>query len=184
MKELVLCRGDNNYICKVIIFTIFVINILFKYFTNQQIIPIPLTHKMFKTHHITKIKSVYLILQNKTIPILSVSQQTHFNATIHNTVFRSFHKPPTCLHKPPNDTFISTTNLKFFHSTMKLMGKSTNGFGSSTTAEEVIKGIDLTGKTVFITGANTGIGRETARVMAKAGAQVIMGNHRVIYFDI
>jgi hypothetical protein len=37
------------------------------------------------------------------------------------------------------------------------MGQSTsNGYGSSTTAEEVIKGVDLTGKTVFITGANTG----------------------------
>jgi hypothetical protein len=37
--------------------------------------------------------------------------------------------------------------------------KPTNGFGSSSTAEEVSKNIDLSKKTIIITGANTGLGK-------------------------
>jgi len=53
------------------------------------------------------------------------------------------------------------------------MGNS--GFGSSTTAEQVARDIKLDGQVCIITGANTGIGKETARVMAKMGAHVIIG---------
>lgn len=49
-----------------------------------------------------------------------------------------------------------------------------SGFNAQSTAKEVIKGIDLTGKNVILTGGNTGIGLETAKVMAEAGAQVIV----------
>lgn len=35
--------------------------------------------------------------------------------------------------------------------------------------------VDMRGKVVVVTGANTGIGRETARFLAQMGAQVIMG---------
>ncbi|MEM7280032.1 MAG: SDR family oxidoreductase [Pseudomonadota bacterium] len=45
-------------------------------------------------------------------------------------------------------------------------------FGVRSTAEEVTAGIDLRGKTVLVTGCNSGIGYETMRVLALRGAQV------------
>lgn len=51
---------------------------------------------------------------------------------------------------------------------------SRNNFGAKTTADEVVEGIDLSNKTVVITGTSAGLGIETARVMAKAGATVLM----------
>lgn len=47
-------------------------------------------------------------------------------------------------------------------------------FGWSSTTDEVLAGIDLSGRTVFITGANSGLGQETARAMAARGAHVIL----------
>jgi WW domain-containing oxidoreductase len=47
------------------------------------------------------------------------------------------------------------------------------GFGYASTAEQVTAGLDLAGKTVLITGCNSGIGRETLRVLASRGAHVI-----------
>jgi NAD(P)-dependent dehydrogenase (short-subunit alcohol dehydrogenase family) len=46
-------------------------------------------------------------------------------------------------------------------------------FGAKSTAEEVTAGLDLAGKTVLVTGANTGLGHETLRVLALRGATVI-----------
>ena len=39
-------------------------------------------------------------------------------------------------------------------------------FGHSTTTDEVLKGIDLSGKRAIVTGASTGLGEETARALA------------------
>jgi len=47
-------------------------------------------------------------------------------------------------------------------------------FGKESTTDEVLDGIDLTGMTVFVTGANSGLGQETARAMAARGAHIIM----------
>ncbi|CAA7399053.1 unnamed protein product [Spirodela intermedia] len=53
--------------------------------------------------------------------------------------------------------------------------KGPSGFSSSSTAEEVTEGIDGTGLTAVITGASSGIGKETARVLALRGVHIVMG---------
>jgi NAD(P)-dependent dehydrogenase (short-subunit alcohol dehydrogenase family) len=45
-------------------------------------------------------------------------------------------------------------------------------FGFDSTALEVVEGIDLTGKRAIVTGGASGIGIETARALASAGAEV------------
>ncbi|XP_057952837.1 short-chain dehydrogenase TIC 32, chloroplastic-like isoform X2 [Malania oleifera] len=54
-----------------------------------------------------------------------------------------------------------------------------SGFSSSSTAEEVTDGIDGSGLTAIVTGATSGIGAETARVLALRGVHVIMGVRRM-----
>ncbi len=47
-------------------------------------------------------------------------------------------------------------------------------FGERSTAEEVTAGIDLAGRRAIVTGASSGIGTETARVLADRGAAVTL----------
>src|SRR5262245_16798103 len=47
-------------------------------------------------------------------------------------------------------------------------------FGAETTASEVAEGIDLRGKVALVTGGSSGLGQETARVLAGGGAHVIL----------
>lgn len=49
-----------------------------------------------------------------------------------------------------------------------------SGFGATTTARQALAGRDLAGWTVIVTGGYSGLGLETTRVMAAAGATVIV----------
>jgi len=46
-------------------------------------------------------------------------------------------------------------------------------FGSDATAEEVTRGLDLSGQIALVTGCNSGLGYETMRVLAQRGAHVL-----------
>lgn len=50
----------------------------------------------------------------------------------------------------------------------------TSPFDDTTTALEVVQDVDLTGRRALVTGAASGIGVETARALAHAGAQVTL----------
>ena len=49
-----------------------------------------------------------------------------------------------------------------------------SNFGFASTADEVLSEVDLSGRSVLVTGAYSGLGRETARAMANTGAHVIL----------
>lgn len=51
-----------------------------------------------------------------------------------------------------------------------------SGFSAAATAQEVIAGIDLTGKYAIVTGGNAGVGLEVTRALAQAGATVIIAS--------
>jgi NAD(P)-dependent dehydrogenase (short-subunit alcohol dehydrogenase family) len=54
-----------------------------------------------------------------------------------------------------------------------LKGKGPNGFGYGTTATEVVAGLDLSGRTMLVTGCASGLGLQTIGALAGRGARVI-----------
>lgn len=50
----------------------------------------------------------------------------------------------------------------------------TTPFGFTSTADDVLRGVDLTGKRAIVTGGSSGIGIDTARTLAAAGAEVTL----------
>lgn len=52
-------------------------------------------------------------------------------------------------------------------------GRGPSGFGYGSTAEEVTEGLSLAGKTILLTGCNSGLGLEAMRVLVKRGARVL-----------
>src|SRR5882757_1560299 len=48
-----------------------------------------------------------------------------------------------------------------------------NGFGATSTTDDVLAGINLSGKRVLVTGVSAGLGVETARALVARGAQVV-----------
>jgi NAD(P)-dependent dehydrogenase (short-subunit alcohol dehydrogenase family) len=53
-----------------------------------------------------------------------------------------------------------------------------SGFGATSTAAEVVAGIDLTGKLAIVTGGYSGLGLETTRALTAAGAHVVVPARR------
>ncbi|MCQ4088321.1 SDR family NAD(P)-dependent oxidoreductase [Saccharibacillus sp. JS10] len=53
-----------------------------------------------------------------------------------------------------------------------------SGFGLRSTADDVLKGIDLSGKLALVTGGYSGLGLETTKALVKAGAHVIVPARR------
>ncbi|MEW1860579.1 SDR family NAD(P)-dependent oxidoreductase [Streptomyces sp. NPDC088194] len=53
-----------------------------------------------------------------------------------------------------------------------------SGFGAESTAAEVLRGIDLTGKLAVVTGGYSGLGLETTRALTAAGAHVVVPARR------
>src|SRR5215475_8389623 len=49
----------------------------------------------------------------------------------------------------------------------------TKTFGAKSTTDEVLEGVDLSGKRVLVTGVSAGLGVETARTLAAHGASVV-----------
>ncbi|WP_328307233.1 SDR family NAD(P)-dependent oxidoreductase [Streptomyces sp. NBC_00442] len=54
-----------------------------------------------------------------------------------------------------------------------------SGFGALSTTSDVLAGIDLTGKLAVVTGGYSGIGLETTRALAGAGARVVVPSRRL-----
>ena len=48
-----------------------------------------------------------------------------------------------------------------------------SGFGYASTAEDVTQGLDLHGRNILITGVNSGLGAESARVLQMRGARIL-----------
>ncbi|MFI6962333.1 SDR family NAD(P)-dependent oxidoreductase [Streptomyces sp. NPDC050255] len=53
-----------------------------------------------------------------------------------------------------------------------------SGFGARSTTDEVLSGIDLSGSTAIVTGGYSGLGLETTRALAAAGARVVVPARR------
>ncbi|MFE0254137.1 SDR family NAD(P)-dependent oxidoreductase [Streptomyces sp. NPDC059010] len=53
-----------------------------------------------------------------------------------------------------------------------------SGFGATSTADDVLQGIDLTGKLAIVTGGYSGLGLETTRALTRAGARVVVPARR------
>ncbi|MDH2429263.1 SDR family NAD(P)-dependent oxidoreductase [Sphaerisporangium sp. TRM90804] len=53
-----------------------------------------------------------------------------------------------------------------------------SGFGARSTADDVLRGVDLSGKVAVVTGGYSGLGLETTRALARAGARVIVPARR------
>lgn len=69
---------------------------------------------------------------------------------------------------------MSIAHARFAKSNITPQHPIGSGFAADTTAAEVIRGVDLSGKTAIVTGGYSGIGLETTRTLRSAGAKVVV----------
>src|SRR4051794_21221897 len=73
------------------------------------------------------------------------------------------------------DVVLTPTSCTGRHGYVGAMSRITTPFGWASTATEVLDGVDLHGRRFLVTGAASGLGIETTRALAHAGAHVTMG---------
>eukprot|EP01084_Bolivina_argentea_P262705 444367_1 len=69
---------------------------------------------------------------------------------------------------------ISVAALSISYAAYYRMNEKQYPFNSYTTSTEAINGLDLTNKYAIVTGSNTGIGKETAKILYQQGCNVIL----------
>lgn len=62
---------------------------------------------------------------------------------------------------------------------MRIQSFVNSGFNKSSTASEVLADLDLAGKTAIITGGHSGLGFESTKALAAAGAHIIVGARNI-----
>jgi len=60
-----------------------------------------------------------------------------------------------------------------FFTSSEEVPKMESTFGATSTTDDVLSGVDLKGKRIFVTGVSAGLGVETARALAAHGARVV-----------
>lgn len=61
-----------------------------------------------------------------------------------------------------------------WHNRLGMANEIVTPFGFASTADDVVDRLDLSGKQVIVTGGASGIGLETTRALANAGAEVTL----------
>src|SRR5262250_184478 len=87
---------------------------------------------------------------------------------------RRRHRRPRAIRSPTISVAVSATDDVSTVPPRRDQMRDASKFGADTTAAEVAEGIDLTGKVALVTGGSSGLGQETARVLASRGAEVIL----------
>ncbi|CAH4029370.1 WW domain-containing oxidoreductase [Pieris brassicae] len=82
-------------------------------------------------------------------------------------------------HKESGNTTFVDPRLAFAKEEKMHINDFRQRFDSSSTAYQILHGVDLSGKYALITGCNAGIGYETAKSLARHGCNVLLANRNM-----